>query len=372
MQFRFTEEQELILDTARNAAKSWHDQKSALQLVENGESIDAEAWKQLGQEMGFAGLTTAEVYGGAELGGVELACVGEAVGAFLAPIPFVATCGLSAAVLQHCASDEMKSAWLPKLASGSLIATWAHRARGRETNTLRISNEGILSGWASHVVFGAAADLIIVSALDETGAEVIAVLEQGTEGLSVTQRTSLDLTQPVSDITCEKIQVAPSAWHRPTDQDVERALDQARIALAAEQLGAAQATFDATIEYVNERVQFGRKIGSFQAIKHRLADRACELESARSAVYYGACAFDEGHDDSSDAVAIGAWFAATTFKTCVRELIQFHGGIGFTWEHVAHLYFKRAWAAEKMLGSERRHLEHLATSLAQTSQATAS
>lgn len=368
MQFRFTEEQELILETARGAAKSWHDQKSALDIVEADEGLFTDAWQSIAAELGFAGLIVSEASGGAGLGCVELACAGEGVGAHLLPIPFVATCGLSAAVLEHCGTEDMKSAWLQRLASGTLISTWAHRARGDETNTIRMNDDGVLSGAASHVLHGEQAGLLILSALDSKGDEVIVLLEPETPGLSITPRVSLDLTQPLADLECLALSVSPSAWCRPSKESIEQAMDQARIALAGEQLGAAQAAFDATLEYVNDRVQFGRKVGSFQAIKHRLADRACELESARSAVYYGACAFDEHHEDKSDAVAIASWFASTTFKNCVRDLIQFHGGIGFTWEHIAHLYFKRAWSSEKMLGSERRHLEHLADQLAQSDQ----
>lgn len=367
MRFRFTEEQELIRDTARGAAARWADRTPPLSLIESGQGVDRAAWTEFAADLGFAGLIAPPACGGAGLGMVELVCVAEALGAQLAPIPFLSTCGLATAALTHCASSEARAAFLPRIAEGRLIATWAHRARGEETNRLQINPHGVLSGAASHVLHGAVADVIVASALTARGDEVVIALERGAPGLTITPRTCLDLTQPVADLVCEGVRCAPEALAQPSPEAVARALDQARLALAGEQLGAAQSAFDRTLAYVGERVQFGRKIGSFQAIKHRLADRACELESARSAVYYGACAFDEGHADSADAAAIAAWFAATTFKTCVRDMIQFHGGIGFTWEHVAHLYFKRAWASEKMLGGERRHLEHLADQLAASS-----
>lgn len=369
MQFRFTEEQEMIRDSAFGAVNRLHAARPALEVIQAGNSMNREAWRNLAGELGLAGLLVSETHGGSGLGAVEQACFAEAIGAHLLPIPFMASAVLAAAALEHCATDEQRDRWLPDIASGELVATWAHRARGEETNRLHLNADGRISGKASHVLFGAQAGLIILSALDGAGEECLAFVTPDTLDLTITPRTSLDLTQPVADLHLDGVSVDAEAVSRPDSERIALALDRARIALAGEQLGAAQAAFDLTLAYVQERVQFGRKIGSFQAVKHRLADRACELESARSAVYYGACANDEDLPGRGEAAAIAAWTASETFKTCARDLIQFHGGIGFTWEHVAHLYFKRAWTSASMLGGGRRDLETIADSIAQQTHA---
>lgn len=369
MQFRFTEEQQMIRDAAQGAVARLSQASPVLDVISSGETMNQAAWATLASELGLAGVGISETYQGSGLGAVEQACVAEAIGTHLLPVPNMASAVLAAGVLEYGGTPDQKAHWLPQMSDGGLVATWAHRARGNQTNSLRIDAGGRLAGKASHVLHGAQAGLLVLSALDPSGAERLVLLEPGTDGLSITPRTCLDLTQPVADIACDGIPVPGEAQACPSRADIDRALDRARIALAGEQLGAAQAALELTVAYVQDRVQFGRKIGSFQAVKHRLADRACDLESARSAVYYGACAFDEDLAERSEAAAIAAWTASETFKACARDMIQFHGGIGFTWEHVAHLYFKRAWSAAEMLGGARRNLETIADSLVRETDA---
>jgi alkylation response protein AidB-like acyl-CoA dehydrogenase len=235
---------------------------------------------------------------------------------------------------------------LPALLSGDLIAGYAHDAALKADGNL-------LSGESSFVAHGGSAGLFVVAG--NTGAWT---LRADAPGVTVTPLTTMDQTRPYARITLSGVEGQPLADSATAIAAAHRA---GFVAVAAEALGGAQACLDRTVGYAKERVQFGRAIGSFQAYKHRLADMMIEIEQARSAVYWAACAVDEGSDEAELALHSAKSFAADTYFMCAGNQIQLHGGIGFTWEHDAHLFFKRARAIQAMLGSGNWHREQIAT-----------
>jgi alkylation response protein AidB-like acyl-CoA dehydrogenase len=234
-----------------------------------------------------------------------------------------------------------------------------------------------LSGVSDFVIHGDSADLLLVlaRAAGSRGASGISVvvIPAATPGVTVHPHVMLDLTRPMSRVEFagvvigrEQLLGEPGA----AGSAVEEALDLARIALASEALGGAERVLEMTTAYAKERVQFGRPIGSFQAIKHRLADMMIEVEAAKSAAWYAACVADERREELAEAAAIAKSYCCDAFFDCAANAIQLHGGIGFTWEHDAHLYFKRARAAATLLGSPAWQRERLVRRFASGDAAT--
>jgi alkylation response protein AidB-like acyl-CoA dehydrogenase len=316
MRFAFTDEQEQLRRSVRRA-------------VEAGRP----------DELGLAGLIIAEAHGGAGLGWVEVAAVMEELGRGLAPSRFFATVCLGGAAL--ATGDD--HGLLAAIAAGEATATFAH------TGELEVSGDR-LSGTVRHVVDGDTADLVVVSA----GGALWVV--RG-EALERRRLPTMDTTRALAELT------ATGAPAQRIGGDRERALALARIGLAAEQVGVAQRCLDLSVDYAKLRQQFGRPIGSFQAIQHKLADLFVLVESARSAAWYAAWAADHAPAELDAASAAAAAFCGDAAYTCAAETIQVHGGVGFTWEHDAHRYFKRARAARALLGSPEQHRERVAAQL---------
>ena len=344
MEFVFTEEQQMIRETAKgyfveNATSA----RTRRAMAADG--IDRDLWTGFCQDLGLAGVTVPEVYGGAGLGQVEFALLAEAAGAQVAALPMVGLAMASQAILAG-GTEAQKAAWLPKLVSGSTIAACAGSAD--------LSAQGnSLTGTCQFVPHGASADVFVLG--NDAGAWIV---ERSAPGVEVTTHVTMDQTRPLATVTLKSAQA---------DQLVDgaAAMRAAReagwICIAAEALGGAQEALDRTVAYAKERVQFGRPIGSFQAYKHRLADMMIEIEQARSAVYWAACAADEQASDLQMALHAAKAFAADTYAKCAGDMIQLHGGIGFTWEHDAHLFFKRARAIQSMLGNGNWHREQVAS-----------
>ncbi len=335
MEFVFTEEQAMIGETAR-AFFTENATSERTRKAMDSDGIDRELWQSFCGELGLGGIGLPEQFGGAGLGMVEFALVAEAAGAQVAPLPLL---GLATAARAIAAggSAEQKAEWLPKLISGEVVAT-ALVATDAQT------------ALAPH---GASADLIL-HAIGERAW----LAQTDNAGVVVTPMTSMDQTRPFAHIgfnaaESEALENGPAA--------TQAARVAGWICLAAEALGGAQACLDKTVAYAKERIQFGRPIGSFQAYKHRLADMVIEIEQARSAVYWAACAVDEGSNEAELALHAAKSFCADTFFMCASNMIQLHGGIGFTWEHDAHLYFKRARSIQTLLGNGNYHREQVAT-----------
>jgi len=343
MEFAFTDEQKMIAETAQaffreNAAS----QRTRAAMA--GDGIDRELWSAFCAELGLSGVGLPEAHGGAGLGMVEFAILAEAAGSQVSAIPLL---GLATAARAIAAggSEAQQAEWLPRLIAGEAIAAcegvpaleWAG---------------GRLSGTIDPVPHGAAADVFVFVA--PGGAWIV---RADAPGVSVKPHVTMDQTRPFARITLDG---APAEALADPAAAIPAIHAGGWVCLAAEALGGAQEALDRTVAYSLERVQFGRQIGSFQAYKHRLADMMIEIEQARSAVYWAACAVDEQSDEAGIALHAAKSFCADTFFMVAGNMIQLHGGIGFTWEHDAHLFFKRARSIQTMLGDGNFHREQVA------------
>ena len=345
MEFALSDEQQMIAETARGFfAETATSERTRKAMTDDG--IDHELWQSFCTELGLSGVGIPEAAGGAGLGLVELALVAEAAGAQVAALPMLGSLAMAAQAIAAGGTDAQKSDILPGLLTGETIAAYVHDAG--------LNADGdVLTAADQFVAHGASAQVFVVTS--NTGAWIV---RAGAPGLAVTAQTTMDQTRPLARVTLDGVKCEPLADSKAA---IARAHTAGFIAIAAEALGGAQAALDKTAAYAKERVQFGRPIGSFQAYKHRLADLVIEIEQARSAVWWAACAVDEGAEDAELAVHAAKSFAADTFFFCAGNMIQLHGGIGFTWEHDAHLYFKRARAIQSALGNGSWHREQVAT-----------
>ncbi|WP_395336601.1 acyl-CoA dehydrogenase family protein [Novosphingobium sp. BL-8H] len=344
MEFAFTDEQQMIAETAR-AFFAENATSARTRAAMEGDGIDTALWRDFCEELGFSGISIPEAAGGAGLGLVELAIIAEAAGAHVAALPMLGSLMLCAPAIAAGGNETQREEWLPGLLSGATIAAFV------EDPSLIVQN-GRLTGGSRYVAHGALAGLFVVT--DGSGAWLV---RRDAVGVSVTAQTTMDQTRPLAEVRFDG--AVAEALADPAE-GLAAANRTALVGLAAEALGGAQASLDRTVEYAKERVQFGRPIGSFQAYKHRLADMMVEIEQARSAVYWAACAVDEGSAEAPLALHAAKSFAADTGFRCAADMIQLHGGIGFTWEHDAHLFFKRARSIQTLLGKGDWHREQVA------------
>jgi alkylation response protein AidB-like acyl-CoA dehydrogenase len=374
MQFAFTEEQQLIRESARvffDGSASSERVRAALQ-TEVG--YDRDLWNAMGREMGWAGTAIPNAYGGAGLGMVELAILQREQGRRLAPSPFFSTVCLAAPIVMEVAHEWQKVELLGRISRGEVrvaaAITGARGVPGCEGITAELQRAGKhhrLTGQSGFVIHAHACDLMLVAARapGTVGTEGVSVvcLDAGTPGVSVEESVMLDLTRRMARLRFDAVEIVPDAVLGEIEaagDALESAFQRARIALAAEAVGGAEWALDATCAYARQRIQFGRPIGSFQAVKHQLADMKVRLEAAKSALWYAACVADELDAELAEAAAVAKACCCEAFYRCAADAIQLHGGIGFTWEHDAHLYFKRARAVSSLLGSPSWQREQLA------------
>lgn len=344
MEFAFTEEQAMIGETVRAFfAENATSERTRNAMAADG--IDRELWASFCMELGLAGIGIAEELGGAGLGMIELAIVAEAAGSQVAALPLLGH-AMAAQALAAGGSAEQQGEWLPRMMGGDAVAACSG------SNSVTAAGSA-LSGSFQFVAHGAVADLFVL----RVGTRAWLV-KADAPSVTITAHTTMDQTRPLATVTLDS---APGDPLPDGPAALKAAHEAGWIVAAAEALGVAQASLDRTVAYARERVQFGRPIGSFQAYKHRLADMMIEIEQARSAVYWAACAVDEGSDEGPIALHSAKSFAADTAFMCAGNMIQLHGGIGFTWEHDAHLYFKRARSLQSMLGHGDWHREQVAT-----------
>ncbi|MGI8491542.1 MAG: acyl-CoA dehydrogenase family protein [Acidimicrobiales bacterium] len=366
MNFAFSEEQEEL----RNAVRRFLDDKSpeteVRRLMETEEGFDPAVWKQMAEQLGLQGLIIPEEFGGSGYSYVELIVVLEEMGRALLCAPYFSSVALAANLLLASGDDDAKKDYLSGIAAGTTIATVAlAESSGRwdeEGVTLAASGSGAdwaLTGEKLYVLDGHTADLVLVAARSDAGVSVFAV-ESGASGFAATALSTMDQTRKQAKLTFDAtparlIGSEGSGWAA-----VSKMLDLAAVALAAEQVGGAQRVLDMSVEYAKVRVQFGRPIGSFQAIKHKCADMLLEVESAKSAAYYAGWAAAEDNDELPVVASLAKSYCSEAYFHAAAENIQIHGGIGFTWEHPAHLYFKRAKSSELLFGDPTYHRELLA------------
>jgi len=332
-------------------------------LMEEPRGYDPALWKQMAGQLGLVGLTIPEEFGGAGLAIAEAFTVFEEMGRSLLPSPYFSTVALAIPALLASEDVSAMTAYLPDIASGSTIATvaicegeggWVEE--GVSARAVRADDSWRVSGEKTYVTDAAASDVIFVLAATDDGLAVFAV-QTGSEGLDVEPRPALDLTRSLASVRLHDTPARLIGTVGAGSSIVRQALRVAYVALAAEQVGGAQRVLEMGVDYANTRVAFGRKIGSFQAVKHKLANVLVLVENARSAALDAARAVADGRDDADLAASVAKAYCSDAYLRAAAENIQVHGGIGFTWEHSAHLYFKRAKSSQILLGSPGHHRE---------------
>ncbi|MER5224575.1 acyl-CoA dehydrogenase family protein [Streptomyces flaveus] len=365
----FTEEQNALREAVRKFTGDRFSSERTRALMETPDGHDPDTWKLMAEQLGLQGLTVPEELGGSGASVVEQAVVLEEMGYGLTCSPFLSTAGFATAVLLDCGDEGARRDLLPGIADGTTVATVALTEESsvgapRGTGlTARSTVDGhVLDGVRSFVPDGSIADLVLVVARTESGAGVFAV-DRTARGLGRDRLTTLDLTRKQARLTFAATPARLIAVPETVGDVLEDALDMMRVLIAAEQVGGAQRCLDMSVEYARTRSQFGRRIGSFQAVKHRCADMLVAVESARSAVYHAV----ETAADRSDALRLAAPLAVTlaseAYQYCARQNIQLHGGIGCTWEHDAHLHYRRAHTGTALMGDGRYHRALLAARL---------
>ncbi|MGW1712324.1 acyl-CoA dehydrogenase family protein [Streptomyces sp. NPDC002156] len=374
MDLTFSEEQDELRKVVRSFLAKHSDETEVRRLAADPTGHDPVVWRRMAGELGLQGLAVPEEYGGSGFGYVDLGIVFEEAGRALLCGPYFATVALAAEALLRCADETARTELLPGIASGETVATLAlTEDSGRwDEQGIRLTAHETTDGWRltgakTYVPDGHLADLLLVAARTESpGISLFAVEATETEsrGLTRTPLSTLDQTRrqarlEFTDTPARLLGTEGEAW-----PGLAHTLATASVLLAAEQVGGAAAALDAAVEYAKIREQYGRPIGSFQGIKHKCADMLMEIECARSAAYGGLWALDAGDEtETAIAAALAQAFCSEAFTRVAGDNIQVHGGIGFTWEHPAHLYFKRAKSSEALLGTPSYHRELLAARL---------
>ncbi len=378
MDFGFSEEQDMLRQTARAFLEENCPTTLVRQLMEDDKGYSPELWKKMA-ELGWLGLAFPEAYGGQGLGFVDLTVILEEMGAALLPSPFLSSVLLAGQTLLLGGSEEQKKTYLPQIADGSLIATLAMTepsgrfdAEGiQEVKAVPEGDGFSLSGTKLFVLDAHIADVMVVAARtkeagDKSFGISLFLVDRNAPGLSTTLLKTMDQTRKQCEVVFENVRLGPDRLVGLVDMGwpiLQKVLNIATVALCAEMVGGAQRVLDMSVNYAKERVQFGRPIGSFQAIKHKCAEMMLQVESAKSAAYYAAWAVEEDVPEAPLAVSMAKAYCSDAYRNTAGEGIQVHGGIGFTWEHDMHLYFKRAKFAEFTFGDATYHRELVAQEL---------
>ena len=370
MRFSFTTEQEELRQTVRRFLDDRSTSSAIRRLMQEPEH-DRDLWTAVSRDLGLCGVHIPERYGGQGLGFVELGIIAEEMGRALLVAPYFASVVLAASAIMNAANDRQMAQLLPAIAAGETIATLALAepsgrwdAAGVELTATKDGDVYRLDGVKSFVVDGCSADLIVVlgRASGSCGDDGLAFFAAAAtaDGLGRTPLTTLDATRRQARLVFSGVRAQLLGDVGSGAAALFRTLDHAAVALANEMVGGAQRVLEMALDYVKARVQFGRSIGSFQAIKHRLADLLLEVELAKAAAYHAA---EVAGDESPDLPAVASLAkacASDAFVLAASENIQLHGGIGFTWEHDAQLYFRRARSSAALLGDAAHHREQVA------------
>jgi alkylation response protein AidB-like acyl-CoA dehydrogenase len=360
-EFTFTDEQVQLRDAVRKFSAENFDEPTVRRLMESDPPFDAKVWARLGGELGVLGLSVPESDGG--VGGtlVDQAVAVEELGARLACGPVFGTVFLAIPALVAASSGPARDELLGELVEGTRAAAFAvpDQAGRFAPDAVTVTASGdTVTGAVEQVVDAGAADVLLVAANGPDGVALYAV-DTGT-GVERTTLATLDLTRPQANVRFTDAPARLIAGPDDAARVIDHALQVGAALLAVEQVGAAQHLLDLSVEYAKSRLQFGRPIGSFQAVKHRLADVLVDVEHARSTAYHAVWALTDGSDDPALAMSIAQAVCSAAFSHVATDAIQVHGGIGFTWEHQAHLYFKRAATDAALLGSAEQHRSRVA------------
>ena len=357
MNFEFSDEQKHLQGEARRFLEAKSPSSAVRAVLEGPEPYDRVLWKGLA-EMGFLGVVVPEQYGGLGLGYLELCVIAEEMGRVIAPVPFSSSVFLATEFLLAAGSEAQKSAWLPKLVAGEAIGTFAYvEGVGAVTpKTIQLAaTGGKLSGTKTAVPDGDVADFAVVAArtspgLDAKGVSLFIVDLKG-PGVTRTAIDTLDPSRSHAKITFDGAAAEPLGAAGEGWSIISRVFDHAAVLTAFEQVGGADRALEMARDYALDRIAFGRPIGSFQAIKHMLADMYVSATLARSNGYYGAWALSTDAAELPQAAASARVSATQAFQHCAKNNIQVHGGMGFTWAFDCHLYYRRANGLALALGS---------------------
>jgi hypothetical protein len=357
MNFDFSDDQKQLRDQARKFLAEKCPPKAVRMVLDGKTPYDKELWKGLA-EMGFLGVAIPEQFGGAGAGHLELCVIAEEMGRALAPVPFSSTVYLAAEAILLAGSDAQRQKWLPAIASGGAIGTLAlFEGKGNPSpGAIKLSaSGGSLNGVKRPVPDGAIADFAVVAARTglsgrETDVSLFLV-DMKSGGVEANGLTNVDPSRGQAELIFKNCKAEPLGAAGEGWSIISQVLDRAAVLTAFEQVGGADRALEMGRDYALDRIAFGRPIGSFQAIKHMLADMYVSATLARSNCYYGAWALSTNASELPEAAA-GARISATqAFQHCAKNNIQVHGGMGFTWEFDCHMYYRRANATALSLGS---------------------
>ncbi|MFL6090138.1 MAG: acyl-CoA dehydrogenase family protein [Aeromicrobium sp.] len=356
-----------LRDAARSLLTARCDEPDVRATIEGPDGFDAALWKVLAGQLGAQSLTIPEEFGGDGYGYVELGVILSEMGRRIMPGPFFASVVLAGSAITLCTDQSAMRDYLPTIADGSRIATLAvneqdgeWRSSGFTTRGRQDGTDWMLTGTKTLVPSAQVADTLIIAANTDSGPTLFAV-DKGAPGMSIERLATLDLTRPLYTVRLHTVSARPVGDLGSASAVLDAVLPRATAALAAEQIGAARECLEMSVAYAKDRIQFGRAIGSFQAIKHKCADMFTAIELASAACDEALRAIDGLPDAPPAGVAAAVAHAACSEASMAvaKETIQVHGGIAFTWEHPAHLYFRRAKASQMMFGGPARYYERL-------------
>lgn len=372
MNLELSSDQRFMRDEARRFLAERADSAAVRRAIEAGSGFDADLWRAIARELGWCAVAIREDDGGLGLGATEIAILMEETGRRLAPIPLWSTVGLAAPLIDRLGAGEGRRGLLGRIAAGECAACVAHPSPGAPdplsalgVTAARAGSGYVLDGRVTPVLDLPVADLVLVPARLQDGGTGLFALSPA-NGIAVRSLESLDPTRTLGELVLDGLVVsadaqidaagaAPDDWIAP--------LRLARLALAAEQIGAASGALDMTLAYLSQRVQFGRTIASFQAIKHRCAKLLVDIAEARSLLYGAAASLsDHSPDVEWEITALGA-LASQVLWHAAEETIQLHGGVGNTWEYDPHLYMRRAQASAVLFGSADARLARIGDSI---------
>ncbi|WP_441230437.1 acyl-CoA dehydrogenase family protein [Tardiphaga sp. 215_C5_N2_1] len=357
MNFDFSDDQKQLRDEARRFLTEKCPPKAVRAVIDGKAPYDRELWKGLA-DMGFLGVAIPEAFGGSGAGHLELCVIAEEMGRALAPVPFSSTVYLAAEALLLAGSDAQKQKWLPAIAQGNAIGTLAlfEGSGNPSPKAIKLTAaNGVLNGTKKPVADGAIADFAIVAArTGSTGRDsdiALFLVDLTSEGVEVKALTSIDPSRNQAEITFKNVKAEPLGVANEGWSILSQVLDRAAVLIGFEQVGGSDRALEMGRDYALDRIAFGRQIGSFQAVKHMLADMYVSATLARSNCYYGAWALSTNASELPEAAAAARISATQAFQHCSKNNIQVHGGMGFTWEFDCHLYYRRSNAVAVGLGS---------------------
>jgi alkylation response protein AidB-like acyl-CoA dehydrogenase len=374
MDFGFSQEQEMLRATARKFFENECTSTFVRERMAEPGGVTDDFWSKLA-EQGWLGLVYPEQYGGAGLGFVDLTVLMEEMGRVVMPGPFFSTTILAGLAILEAGSAAQKEEWLTKIAAGEAKATlaWTEPSArwdgaGVTTTARAVDGGWVLSGTKLFVPDAHLADVLVVVARTSEGPRAedgvsLFLVPKATPGLEVKLLPTMDQTRKLCEVTLRDVRVSGDALLGPRDggwTPLMRVIERATVALCAEMCGGAQRVLEMTTEYAKIRVAFGKPIGSYQGVKHRAADMLVDVENAKSLTYYAAWAVDENATEAPLAASMAKAYTSDAYRKVAGGGIQLHGGIGFTWEHDLHLYFKRAKSSEFTFGDATYHRERVA------------